>query len=283
MKTCLIIPIYKQAKYLYKILDGITKQTVMPDIIYLMLDRPTPEELSTVHESTGLYDLNVKIIEVNTLPKYMPRGYGAEPFLAGYVRNKGVEQALADDCDIFIFIDGDCVPQKDLVSSHVNKCNKSIPVISVGRRRESKYNWRDQREVTNNLMHLNLFSREGVLINNVDLLKNCLIVWTCNLAINKNAIGLIYKFNHRYYGLSELFNSIFLGEWGGEDSFLGITAWYCKIFITTVGELSSGIEHIDHPRPDSKYTINHKDYFLEQVENLKKKVVLNPLSIDFYG
>ena len=282
MKPCLIIPVHKQVNYLSKVLEGVSRQTIIPDITYIMMDRPSLEDYTIAIEIVKSFNFCISLNVVDSIPPYIPRKYEYEPFLAGYVRNKGIEIALRDECDIFIFIDGDCVPQKELVESHINKCNKAIPVISVGRRRESKYHWKDQREVNSNLVHLNLFDKNGTLINNVELLKSCLIIWTCNIALNKQALGLIYKFNHKYYGIAELFNSIFLGEWGGEDSFLGITAWYCKIFITTVGEMSSGIEHIDHPRPESKYTIDHKIYFNEQMENLKKKVVINPLNLDFY-
>ena len=282
MKSCLIIPVHNQVKYLRNILEGVSKQSILPDITYVMLDRPSDDEYNMAIEVANLFDFNISVHRIDNIPTYIPRKSNNGIFLAGYIRNQGVSLALDANCDIFIFIDGDCVPQKDLISSHINKCSKSIPVMSIGRRRESKYGWKDQRETSPNLTHLNLFNTSGCIINNAELLKNCLVIWSCNLAVNKHALGLIYKFNNKYYGISELFNSIFLGEWGGEDSFLGITAWYCKLFITTIGEMSSGVEHIDHPRPDSKYTINHKAYFDEQLENIRKKTTLNPMDLEFY-
>ncbi len=73
-----------------------------------------------------------------------------------------------------------------------------------------------------------------------------------------------------------------MGKWGGEDGFLGIECYYCRIFITMIGDITSGIEHIDHPRPDTIYTIKHIDFFKSQCSNLRKKVTINPLSLDFF-
>jgi hypothetical protein len=97
------------------------------------------------------------------------------------------------------------------------------------------------------------------------------------------AIKILKKFNSKYYNRDEVFCSEFLGKWGGEDGFLGIQAYYCKIFMSTVGEIASGIEHIDHPRPDDKYNLSHMTYFKEQCEKIRKKVTLNPLTLDFFS
>jgi len=282
MKTCLIIPIHKQSNNCRKIFDGILGQSIRPDFIYLIIDRATHDEFNQINDLTSMYDLNFKIIRIDIIPDFIPRKSDLPVFMAGYIRNIGIEHALKDDCEIFIFIDGDCVPQKDLVKYHIQQCDRKIPVISVGRRRESKYGWKDQREVDANLMHLNLFGNNGIVINNPELLKQSLVLWSCNVSINKSAIDLLYRFNLKYYARVEIFNSLFLGEWGGEDSFLGVTAWHCRIFISTIGALSTGIEHIDHPRPVDKYTINHKEYFDNQVDNLRKKVMVNPLPLDFF-
>lgn len=230
------------------------------------------EEITKINSTITEFDIKLSVVD--TVPN------AGNVFRAGSIRNMGLNNAINDNCDIFIFIDGDCVPQIDLVKSHVETCNTQLPVLSVGRRRESKYRWMDQREVDSNMTHLGLFSRKNTIVNNPDLLRNCLIVWSCNIAINKNAVKLIKKFNKTYYNKEELFNSAFDGKWGGEDSFLGITAWYCRVFITMVGNLKSGVEHIDHIRPETIYNANHKQFFDSQCDMLRKKTTITPITLD---
>jgi hypothetical protein len=226
-------------------------------------------------------EFNIKMTVIESIPDSIKRvNNTGNIFRAGSIRNMGLGIAVNDGCDIFIFIDGDCIPQTDLVKSHVDVCNTQLPVLSIGRRRESKYRWLDQREVESSMVHLGLFTRKSTVLNNPELLKKCLIVWSCNMAINKSAVKIIERFNKTYYNKDELFNSVFDGKWGGEDSFLGITACYCRIFITTIGNMKSGVEHIDHLRPESIYNLNHKQFFESQCEILRKKTTITPISLD---
>lgn len=290
MKTALIIPLYKQGKNWASILKGIESQTKIPDRVYVLLDRPELDEIKDLEDYLSVINVqspivnNIYVSRVLDRPSYIGNpGNPEDPlFLTGHIRNIGVELAMEDGCEIFIFIDGDCIPQKTLVESHCKKCELKVPVLSVGRRRESIYNWSDKREVDSSLMHLNLFREKGVIINNDALLHQSLIVWSCNIAMNYKAINMLFKFNELYYKRKEVFSSEFLGKWGGEDAFLGIQCNYCRVFITTIGEKSSGVEHIDHPRPKSTHNIEHMYFFKEKCEKLRKKVTIFPLTLDFF-
>jgi len=286
MKTALIIPLYKQSKYLSRILEGIEKQTVKPDLVCLVFDRPkddadfNAEEIGKIVDN---YSIEINVTQIHEHSSYIGNPpNGKELFLTPLMRNKGISAALIEGCDQFIFIDGDCIPQPSLVASHIKKLSANVPVLTVGRRRESKYRWQDQRENEPNLCHLELFRKDGVLINNPELLRQSLIVWSCNIGLNLQAVQILRKFNDRYFNRREVFSSAFNGKWGGEDGFLGIEAWHCKIFITTLGEKGSGVEHIDHPRPKDKYNINHRDFFDEQVRILRELVKVKPLNLDFF-
>jgi hypothetical protein len=226
-----------------------------------------------------------KIVEISEPPVYMgnPPNPGDAPFLAGHVRNVGIDKALEDNAEIFIFIDGDCIPQKSLIQSHMSKLKLNVPVLSIGRRRESIYKWQDKREVDPSLFNLKLFREHGVIINNPQLLEKSLIVWTCNIGLNLKAVNILKKFNLSYYKRDEVFSSEFLGKWGGEDGFLGIQAYYCRVFITTIGNLASGVEHIDHPRPPDVYNPNHMNFFKEQCDRLRKKITVNPMVLEFFS
>ena len=285
MKIALIIPLHDQTIYWEKILRGIQTQTRLPDCVYAVVDRPNldriPDCVSIIKKANSTISVPINVITVDSVPLNTKR-HADKGFLAGYIRNIGLQEAIKDGYDCFVFIDGDCIPQKELIRSHELLCSYDVPLMSIGRRRESKYRGLDSREHQPNLTHLNIFGRNGTLINNPDLIKQCLVVWSCNIGINMKAVSIIQRFNKKYYDRYELFNSEFNGAWGGEDSFLGITAWYCRIFMHTMGEAKSGVEHIDHPRPETIYTINHKQFFEEQCNIIKKKIAITPMSLDIF-
>lgn len=283
-KLALLVPIYKQADNWELILKGISANKALPNTVYALLDRATEDEYKLITGIAESSDVNVKVINVpSPLPNTIKREYTGEPFFVGHIRNYGIDLAINDGHTEFVFIDGDCIPQSSLFISHHNTLNNTIPVLSIGRRREKQYKWKDQRELTSQFTHLDLFKKEGFLVNNPELITSCVMVWSCNIGINIRLIELLKKFNHKYYGRSEVFCSEFLGAWGGEDGFLGVQSWFVKAFITTIGDVKSGIQHIDHPRPSDKYTVDHKIFFTEQLNRLKKKTALHPLDIKFFS
>ena len=274
MKVALIIPLHNQLENWPKIVKGIENQTIVPDRVIAVLDRPSDDD----EMSQYMIDTKLNI----TYPVQRESKENKDKFMAPHNRNVGIQSAIKDDCDIFIFIDGDCIPQNKLIESHINKLKYGIPVLSVGRRRESIYRWQDRREYVPELSHLGLFPEDGLLINNTELLKNSLIVWSCNMALNLSAVKLLKRLNRKYFNRSEVFSSDFNGSWGGEDAYLGIQAHYCRILITTIGEKRSGIEHIDHPRPEGKYNMNHMELLNKQMETLRQKVRIHPLDVSFF-
>ena len=284
-KIALIIPSRDQEEYWDKILKGIALQTRQPDKVYILLDRPTDEVMDKaskcIHTNVNFY----KFVPVTEKPKYIgnpPKDKYKELFLTPYIRNLGIEMAIKDGYDTFIFIDGDCIPQNKLIESHLRKLRLHLPILTVGRRRELMYRWMDRREYVPELSHLNLFQEKGTLINSPDLLKQSLIVWSCNIGMNLLSINMLKNFNRFYYDRAEVFSSEFNGSWGGEDAFLGIQAYYTRLYISTIGEKASGIEHINHPRPDDKYNIDHMNFLNKQIDILRKKVRIRPLDLKFF-
>ena len=286
MKTALLVPIYKQSKYFQEVYNGIESQTESPDSVYLILDRPTPEEFAHIKGICKDSKIEYVILGIHDIPEYMGKPTnipGSQLFLTGHRRNVGIDRAIRDGNEIFVFIDGDCIPESSLIKSHKAACSTTLPVITCGKRNESKFEWHDQREFDPELMPMELFKKGGSVIYNVDLLKRSAIVWTCNFAINLKAIKLIKKLNNFYYGRSEVFSTEFLGSWGGEDSFLGLQSVFCKIVVSTISDENSGIRHIDHPRPDNKYSYDaFQRTLIAQVELLEYMFKKKPLTIEFF-
>jgi glycosyltransferase involved in cell wall biosynthesis len=294
MNVALIIPLYKQSQYWTKILAGIESQSRQADKIVIVMDRPG-EDLGDGSDPT--WDARRHVDELNqqscidyskftiltpTIPK-IGRNTQGQRFFAGHMRNQGIRYAYENGMDVFVLIDGDCIPQSRLIEGHCSKCEHNNPVLSVGRRRESTFNWKDRREVDPNLIRYGFFRANGIMVQDPELLRQALIVWSCNMALNMAAVERLYAFNLRYYQREkEAFCGEFTGMWGGEDTFMGIQAWHCKLFIVTTGLKKAGVMHIDHPRPKDIYNVDHMEFVNNHKELLHKKVTLNPLDLAFF-
>lgn len=276
----IVIVLHKQTQNICKILKSLDVQTHQVFIAYLVFDRASDDPLFNKDQlELEISSLNLKF-KTNIITPDAPTltKRSSSNFFAGYCRNVGIDAAINDGADIVTMIDGDCLPQQNLLLNHTEQCKYKIPILSCGKRREHKYGWKDRRECDSGIINYGLF-RKNTIINDSELLKQCIIVWSCNIAINIDAINRIKKFNEMYYGRSEVFCSDFNGEWGGEDSFLGIQAWICRVIITTTP--GSAIEHIDHP-PHYSNALDHKTFFDNMVSDIRTKTFMKPVLLDFF-
>lgn len=206
-------------------------------------------------------------------------------FCAGKCRDIAIDYILMNkdiygECPI-LFIDEDCIPQDNLVADHYKLLQHEIPVISCGRRLEQKYAWNDLREM-GEMSNLNLFSKSGAVVQNPGLIKQCQVTWTCNMGINYSALKKIRHVMNKYYNVNRIFHPDFDGAWGGEDSFLGYVAWSAKVFMNFVPRGSNGVKHMDHPRPSNIYNKQFSEKLKAKVDDLSRKLVTNPLTLDDY-
>lgn len=266
-----VIPIHKQIGNIDKIFAGLNQQTTKPNNVHLILDR------TELVSDSQFANCEFNVLQTKFYPRENPARH--DGFHAGDARNIGIDIAIEGGADIVVMIDGDCVPQPRLIEGHVIACNRSIPILSCGRRREKKYGWKDQRELIADLTNIGFFSRE-IIINDPELLRKCMVVWSCNIAMNQSAIIRMKEFNRKYYTKPEVFSSAFDGGWGGEDSFLGVEAWMNRTFI--VANHIASVEHIDHPRISDSIAIEHKKLFESMLNDIRKKTVLKPLDLDFF-
>ena len=271
MMIDVVIPIHNQTGNIDKILTGLKQQTLKPNAVHLIMDRTEPVP------DSQFANCEFEVTQTSFYPGESQKRH--EGFHAGSARNVGIDISLERGVDVIVMIDGDCVPQSRLIEGHALMCGRSIPVLSCGRRREKKYGWKDQREMMSDLTNAGFFSRE-IIINDPELLRKCLVVWSCNIAMNVKAVVRTKEFNRKYYGVPEVFSSAFDGGWGGEDSFLGIEAWMSRTFIA-VNHIAS-VEHIDHPRIPDDIAIKHKKLFESMLDDIRKKSFAIPLGLDFF-
>lgn len=287
MKTAVIIPFFNQRKYWLKMFNAIEAQSELPDLVYVAMDRQAQDDIDFVRRVCSSGKITYKVMDLHDIPDYVGKPQmipDQSLFLTGYRRNQCIDDAIKNGIEIFIMFDGDCIPDKDVVKDHKEMNSKGLPNISNGRRREEKYNNKDQREVDPKMRAADLFNRgNGYVIHNPDLLRSCSVTWSCNLSMNLDAIKLIKKLNLLYYNRDEVFNAEFLGRWGGEDSFIGIQAIICKIYITIINTEFSGVNHMEHPRPDEKYSDKaFGDHLLREIDYLNLIQEIHSINLDFY-
>ena len=277
-KFVVIIPITEQQiGNIELIIRAIDMQTILPYAVVFVFDRCDANELVGV----GVRKYNIHYVRSDIPDSSLKKRPGE--IYAGHTRNAGVKFIYSNipDYDAILFIDGDCIPQPELIESHSYICQYSdIPILSCGKRRESDRGWRDRREDFQRLRTIGIF-RKDVLITDVSLLKDGLVVWSCNIALNRRCIELIKRFNELYYGESEVFNSEFNGGWGGEDSFVGVMAYVAKVFIQAVAR--GGVEHICHPPASRDATEESHRFFHRMVDDFKRRLTSNTVPLSIYS
>lgn len=196
-------------------------------------------------------------------------------FLAGKCRDIGVDYALLLGAAGVIFIDEDCIPQDDLVKSHMEYLRYDLPVISLGRRLEEKFRWKDPREF-GDAGNLHLFSTRGSVVQNPTVLASCLATWTCNMGMNSRAIQVIRGAMNRLCNNDRVFHPAFDGKWGGEDAFLGYVAWAYRVTMAYLPYGANAVKHMDHPRPPAEYNKGFKERLEVEVANFRMFLAKEP-------
>jgi len=251
MKTALIALNREQAVQWKSVKEGIDSQTVKPDKVYLVSDRNTTEANKAFRESINGNEL-YSLLEFNDIP--MVYRWNPNPFLAGARRNKALDIAIKDGCDIFIFIDGDCIPDKKFVESHLSVlANSENPVATSGRRLERKISeakWNDQRDISGQLLLYTIFDEDRSLrVQSPYLYTTSTVLWSCNFGINLKAVNETKALNEKYFGMSELFSTLLAGRWGGEDGELGVAL--LQSLGIPLHMVPGAVHHIEHERRES--------------------------------
>lgn len=251
----LIIISKNQVKHLEQILFKISGMTVKPDRIYLLQDRDSIDDVNHAKSiiSKFKFDNLIHVIN-NDEPAYIGRpqmNYGEQHFLAGYCRNKCIDLAISDGCSEFIFIDGDCLPEGEIVSGYHKYLKKDNAIVLCGRRNDFQFKYHDQREYN---QYENIFAEDFTIIRQEVAVLDSAVLWSCNIGMNIAAVQRLKCINKTLYGYDEVFSTWFSGTWGGEDGFLGVECFYDdEITLAGLGVQRSGITHIHHERPDKKY------------------------------
>lgn len=234
-----IITICNQQNNITKILEGFNQQKVKPDHILFVLDRCEYSEY----------------VNTNLNISFFKKSYG-NGFNAGLARDTGlIHWEKLHDIENVLFVDGDCVPNSNVVEQHLINLNQPEPVLSIGRRLKCGFDERDGYEIFHDQTSNHIFEKRffGKHIN---------ISLSCNFALNYEAIKLCRIVNKE----NRVFNSSFDGEWGLEDSLVGsIIHKFGRVYTCNK---NSYVTHIDHK--SNEVWTNRRKYLnlLKYVRNL---------------
>jgi glycosyltransferase involved in cell wall biosynthesis len=115
--VAVVIPVYNGADRLGRVLDGMTRQTRLPDAI-VVADDGSDENISAVVD--GFPNLPIRY------ERQHHDGFGA-----GRARNLGVGTSTSD---VILFVDADCIPHTELIDSHVRWHARTANLVVVGNR-----------------------------------------------------------------------------------------------------------------------------------------------------
>ena len=278
MNVLLAIPSKNQAQYAAQMAEAIGSQSVRPGHTLYMPDRPTGTELVEIRRI--LKDTGIEVYPVSALPEYVGRpnmNAGADWFLAGHVRNVAISYMIEKGYDAVVFIDGDCIPEPDLIKSHIELLSAEGPRVSVGQRKEAIFHWKDQR--TQDFSFTKVFNDTPTEITRESFFVDSGVVWTCNFGLNRAAVDMLKDLNRTLYGRDEAFSSDFAGTWGGEDGFIGMECFYGGIPVFAMSNCGNdGIRHQFHERDDAK-KYEHRT-FMTYLENKREELIY---LLDLYG
>ena len=118
--VAVVVPIYNRVDLLKRTLAGLVAQTYSDHLLEVIVADDGSEE--DVTRTVSEFADRVRL----TLVQQERRGYGA-----GRARNLGANRTAAD---VLIFIDADCIPDRDLVTRHVAWHRRANNLVVIGSR-----------------------------------------------------------------------------------------------------------------------------------------------------
>ncbi|MFA7570949.1 MAG: glycosyltransferase [Sulfurimonadaceae bacterium] len=121
VKCSIVISVYKDIDNLDLILESLSEQTILPHEVIISEDGESKEVLDYVNIARQRYEkLNIKHLFQEDI---------------GWRKNRALNRAIVfASNEYLIFIDGDCVPYRNFIESHLNCARKNI--VLCGKRIE---------------------------------------------------------------------------------------------------------------------------------------------------
>jgi hypothetical protein len=246
--------IHNQALNLPEILLAYKSQSLVPDCFVFVLDRCTDKSQEHIQRFAVS---NTCIVIENT--------YG-DSFMAGYCRDLGLSSLELSPTDVVLFLDGDCIPSRNLFRSMYSSSCSDVESLAIGAR---------ENQICQGSSNFNIDGREGTpwlkgkvfqrgidnTVNAMCLAKIRMLIWSCCFAANAAAISKIKNINTTLGGRARMFSESFDGKWGGEDDYVGLIAMLWGVPVVAVNP-EDCVQHIWHPpRTDNSFMHKAKEKY----------------------
>lgn len=248
---------------LCEIVNGYAHSDLIPDLCVFVLDRcsfKTETELQSLLTASGIRYVILKA------------PWSDSVFAAGRPRDYAIDQVvnvLLPDVDVFVFLDGDCIPSKKLFQEHLRVQSKFPEhACMVNGRRVDTSGELDPRQVAG------MFDDEydTVVTGPHQLYTGTMVpcCFGCNVSLNRPAIANARTLNRIVLGdVDRCFASAFDGRWGGEDPFLAASLYRTGAVVINLN-MSSHVLHVTH---DSAHkTREHVPVLVNSLERLRTRI-----------
>ena len=232
-RVAVLIPIYNRADLLRRTLAGLSRQDYPPELLEVVVgDDGSEEDVGVVVAEAAARGLPVRHVRRER------DGYGA-----GQARNLAARET---DADVLVFVDADCLPAPDLVSSHAAWHRRSGDLVVIGARQHL-----DTSEVTADAIADGCWQPPATGSPPADW-REVFYRRTARLQTGDEAFRSLVSSN--FSVRAEHFRSVGgfcedFRRWGGEDTELGWRLWSAGLFF--VAEDGATIFHqIQDEDPD---------------------------------
>lgn len=198
-----------------------------------------------------VYQAAINNLDVSSNVHVILSSHDFTGFSAGANRDIGIQYVEQHFPGInhYLFIDGDCIPSTDLLTHHYTVLNRNSAVITCGSRRNQMRNGDvvDDKRLASPLIRPRVFV-PGIdrVVFDVRDIRAHNVVWSCNLGINASAINNIRKANACIASSNRVFSNVFDGQWGGEDTLLGLAGFHTSTPIVCLDPNKSWVMHQEH-------------------------------------
>jgi predicted glycosyltransferase involved in capsule biosynthesis len=257
--------IHNQESTLKMLLDSYKTQSFFPGKFIFVLDRCIDNSENVLERFAE--EFPVKIIKNNF-------GNG---FMSGYCRDLGISEIHKENKNVnILFLDGDCVPSKDLFLEVSNILKTPKQTITINSRlnqseKDSSVYLSDSRVMNPWLKDLIFVNDKNNIIKTMDLARLRMITWSCCLGMNSLTINELKNINKKLYNIERIFSPAFDGTWGGEDDFVGLSAMLFGIDVAAINP-EHNVKHIWHEsKSNEDFIKNSKKEYENLLELAHKK------------
>ena len=151
--------------------------------------------------------------------------------MAGYCRDLGLSAIM--DPENVLFLDGDCVLNaNNLFQNFQRELSSNDSTVVLGSRKFENSTGCNIESVDRRLTFpwtSNKIFIEGInnIVTDLYIARWNSLLISCCFGMNNDAINLVKKINNQLYMEDKIFPSVFDGNWGGEDIYLG---WIVMLF-----------------------------------------------------